>query len=145
MSFLYSHKEGVCQNILFVLLFQAATRKISRRIIGILPEIKERSSALLNSLFFELTPFGFRTMGAAVPATALRNVLNADTTLDILSFLDDSSLVITYGSESSDIANLEDVGGRYGTDHILPRFWERYNRSLQRCLYGGSLEYPYRM
>lgn len=61
-------------------------------------------------------------MGAAVPGTALRSVLNADTTLDILSFLDDSSLVITYGSESSDIANFEDVGGRYDADHILPRF-----------------------
>ena len=68
----------------------------------------------------------FRTMGAA---TALRNVFDADTTRNILSFVDDSSLVTTYDSESSDIANLNDVGGRY--EFVLEAF---YNRSLQRGL-----------
>lgn len=78
-------------------------------------------------------------MGAAGSATALLNVFAEDSAREILSFLDNSSLITTCHTEAMDPANLNDI-----EDLDSPLQW-MFNDWLQRRLYQGSLEYPDRV
>ena len=84
-------------------------------------------------------------MGAASAATGLRNVFSLETTLAILSFLDDSSLVSTYGADASDIANLDELHCPFCRREDCPLFAVQNNVQIQRGLYYGSLGYPNRL
>ena len=84
-------------------------------------------------------------MGVASAATALRNVMDVDSVREILSFLDTCSVVTTYATDASDIANLEDVCcTSQGWNH---RVRQPYRRTIffEQNLYHGSLEYPKRL
>ena len=82
-------------------------------------------------------------MGAAI---AFGNTLDADVVGSICSYLDDSSLLTTYGDGASDIGNMTDFGETRTQSKLSAlRFVVLHNRHLEQTLYHGSLGYPNRL
>ena len=77
---------------------------------------------------------------------ALGRILGIEVSDVICSYLDDSSMAATIGTDAGDIADLNDF---LEEDVIIaetyPLHWLRYNKAKQYQLYKGSLAYPDRM
>lgn len=63
----------------------------------------------------------------------------------IHSFMDDSSLLTTYGTTASDIADMDDINIYQDLPRERVVMQREYNVYMQRFLYKESLGYPFMM